>query len=81
MYKANVFWPFTFGMRPFYSVKPAVKLRNMHRIFIRENNRILLLNLWVSYLWDIKGTAQSMEETKTEEIEMHIFPLKYHIAS
>lgn len=29
MYKANVFWPFTFGMRPFYSVKPAVKLRNM----------------------------------------------------
>ena len=33
MYKANVFWPFTFGMRPFYSVKPAVKLRNMQLQF------------------------------------------------
>lgn len=32
MYKANVFWPFAFGMRPFYSVKPAVKLRNMQHV-------------------------------------------------
>lgn len=54
MYKANVFWPFTFGMRPFYSVKPAVKLRNM-QLNVKSHPLIWKIVLLILSFMNIKG--------------------------